>query len=120
MFVLGRVHLERGDSQASLKMADAVIALSDEHGFPYWLGRGTLLRFQALTEERQLQEGIAGMRSVLDGMRAMGAVGGSSWSLAKMAWAHRKAGQVEEGFAVVAEAMGFVTKTGECEVEELA
>jgi adenylate cyclase len=114
---LSRVYLERGDSQASLEMAEALIALSDEHGFPFWLGWGTWRRFQALTEERQLLEGIAGMRSVLKDMRARGAVLGSSWLLAYLAGAHKKAGQVEEGRVVVAEGMAFVAKTGECEYD---
>ncbi len=117
LFSLGRVHLERGDSQASLKMADALIALSDEHGFRFYLGWGTLHRFQALTEERQLLDGIAKIRSVFKGLRAMGGVMQSSWVLAKLAWAHSRAGQVEEGLAVVAEAMEFVTKTGERHAE---
>ena len=114
---LGRVHFERGESQASLKMADTVIALSSDHGFPYWLGWGTMFRFQALAEERQLQEGIAGMRSVLEDMRARGTVLGNSWFLATLAWAHGKVGEVEEGLAVVAEAVQFVVKTGERHVE---
>ena len=39
---------------------------------------------------------------------------GLSWLLANLARAHRKAGQAEEALPVVAEAMEFVTKTGEC------
>ncbi len=72
-----------------------------------------MLRFQALTEERQLQEGIAGMRSVLEDNRASGVGLGNSWLFAHLAGAHKKAGRVEEGLAVVAEGMAFVTKTGE-------
>ena len=53
------------------------------------------------------------MHSVLEGMRARGAVMGLSWSLSTLAWAHGKAEAVEEGLAVVAEAVEFVVKTGE-------
>jgi predicted ATPase len=98
-------------------MAEALIAFSNDHGFPYFLELGTMLRCEALTEERQLQEGIAGMRSVLENMRARGAVLGFSWFLAHLAGAHKKAGQIEEGLLVVAEGMAFVTKTGECVYE---
>jgi predicted ATPase len=108
-----RVHLERGDSQASLKMADALIALSDDYGFPFWHVFGTFIRYALLTEEGQLQEGIVGMRSVLEGIRARGAVMGLSWYLSTLAWAHGKAEAAEEGLAVVAEAVEFVVKTGE-------
>jgi predicted ATPase len=111
---LYRVHLERGESQDSLKKADALIALSGKQGFPYWLAIGTMGRFQAVIEEGQLQEGIAGMCSVSEGMRARGEVMGLSWSLSRLARAHGKTGEVEEGLAVVTEAMEFMTKTGEC------
>jgi len=111
--VLACVHWERGESQASLKMAEALIDLSNDHGFPYWLGWATMLRFQALTGEGQLQEGIAGMRSGLADRQAKGAVMGNSWFLAHLAGAHKTAAQVEEGLAVVAEGMAFVTKTAE-------
>ncbi len=113
LFCISRIYLERRDSKASLQTAEAVINLSSEHGFAYYLAFGAWLRLEALTEEGQLQEGIAGMRSVLQGMRARGAVLGSSWFLALLARAHRKAGQVEEGVALVAQGLEFVTKTDE-------
>jgi class 3 adenylate cyclase/predicted ATPase len=107
------VHMERRESRACLETAEALIALAGEQGFQLWLGWGTWARFRALTEERQVQEGTAGMRRVIEGIRARGAVSGFSWALAAMAEAHRKAGQGEEGLAVVAEGLEFATKTGE-------
>ena len=113
LFMLARVHVDRGESQASMKMAEALIALSGEHGFPYWLAWGALYHGAALAEEGDLQEGIAGMRRVTEGLRAEAAVGGSSYALTLLAGAHRKAGEVEEGLAVAAEGLEFVTKTSE-------
>ncbi len=110
---LGIVHLLRRDSEASLKVTEALIVLSEEHGFPYWLAFGTMCRFAALTERRELEKGITGMRSILEGLRARGALAAFSWFLATLAVAHGKAGQVEEGLAVVAEGLEFATKTGE-------
>ena len=110
---LGIVHLMRRESKALLETAEALISLSSEQGFPYYLAMGALFRAAALAEEGDLQEGIAGTNSVLEGMRARGAVLGSSHYLATLAAAHRKAGQVEEGLAVLAEGLEFVTKTSE-------
>ena len=107
------VHHERGEPQDSLKMADALISLSEEHGFPSWLGWGTMFRFQALAEAGPLQEGIAGMRSARQSVRATGAVMGLPLFLASLTRAHTKAGEVEEGLAVVEEAIEFVVKSGE-------
>ena len=110
---LGIIHMWRRESKALLKTAEAVINLSSEQGFAYLLALGALFHGAALAEEGDLQEGIAGMRSVLEGVRARGAVQGFSWALAILAGAHRKAGQVEEGLAVAAEGLEFVTKTSE-------
>jgi class 3 adenylate cyclase/predicted ATPase len=110
---LGHAHMYRRESKALLETAEALIALSSEQGFQFWLAWGAMLRGVALAEEGQLQEGIAGMRSVLEAMRARGALVGSSWFIALLAGAHRKAGQVEKGLAVVAEGLEFVTKTSE-------
>jgi predicted ATPase len=117
----GLVRDRRGDMQAAREAAEAVVALSSEHGFPYYLGTGTFLLNAVLTELGELQrhEGIAAMRAVADGIRAMDAVTGSPMVLARLAEAFLNAGQAEEGLAVIAEAQEFVTKTGErqCEAE---
>jgi len=114
---LGAVHRQRRESKACLETAEALINLSSEQGFPYYLAWGALFRAAALAEEGDLQEGIAGMRRVIDALRARGAVLTSSWVLALLAGAYNKAGQVEEGLGVVAEALEFVTKTGERQAE---
>jgi class 3 adenylate cyclase/predicted ATPase len=107
------LHRGRGELQAALEGADALIALSREHGFPQLLGAGAFFRARILAEQGELQEGIAGMRAILEGLRAAGTVYGSPHLLASLAEAHRKAGQAQEGLALVAEAQGLVTKTGE-------
>ena len=109
----GIVHKECRESTACLGIAEALIALSSEQGFPFYLAWGAYLRGAALAEEGDLQEGIAGMRSASEGMRARGSVLASSWLLAHLAAAHTKAGEAEEGLAVVAEGLEFVRKTGE-------
>jgi len=106
---LAWVHRDREESQDSLKMAEALIALSGEHGFPYWLAVGTIFRGMVFAEGGHFQEAIA----VLEMVRARSAVLGLSYFLANLAKAHRKADQVEEGLAVVAEGLEFVTKTSE-------
>ena len=53
-----------------------MIALSNEHGFPDYMGLGTFQRVNALMElgEMDLHEGIAVMRALIDAARAMGVV----------------------------------------------
>jgi predicted ATPase len=108
-------HLDglRRESQAALEGAEALIALSSEHGFLQFLGMGTFQRAWALADQGQLQEGMAGVRAVLEAMRSAGFVLGSSMMLAVLAEAHGRAGQAEEGLTLIAEAQSFVAKTGE-------
>jgi predicted ATPase len=114
---VGRTHAMRGERQAALEGAEALIALSTEHGFQYWVGIGTVGRFRALADQGKLEEGIAGMRAILEALRAGGALMGLDEILTLVAELHGKAGQAEEGLALVAEALEFVAKTGEREAE---
>jgi predicted ATPase len=108
-----QVHWLRGESRAALEGAEALIAFSSEHGFLQYAGMGTLQRAAALADQGQLREGIAGMRAILETIRAEGTTVGSPGMLAFLAEAHGKAGQAQEGLALVAEAQKFVVKTGE-------
>jgi predicted ATPase len=53
------------------------------------------------------------MRVILEAMRAEGTMMGSPTMLAMLAEAHGKAGEPEEGLALLDEAQGLVAKTGE-------
>ena len=57
------------------------------------------------------------MGSVLEALRAAGAVLGWPFFLAILAEAHEKAGQAEEGLVLIAEALEFVARTGERDYE---
>jgi adenylate cyclase len=107
------LHSLRGESRAFLEGAETLIALSSEHGFLEYVAMGTFQRAVALTDQGQRQEGIAGMQAILEAVRAGGLVLGSSGMLAFLAEAHGKAGQAEEGLALLDEAQGLVAKTGE-------
>jgi predicted ATPase len=108
-----QVHRLRGESRAALEEAEALIALSSEHGFLQYAGLGTFMRAMTLTDQGQLQEGIAGIRAILEAMRSGGTALALPMMLAFLAEAHGKAGQAEEGLALLAEAQGLVAKAGE-------
>jgi class 3 adenylate cyclase/predicted ATPase len=114
---VSRAHALRGELQASLEAAEAMIAVGGEHGFPYWVGIGSFIKAKALVDQGRMEAGIEGMRAILEVMRSAGAVMGSAGMLTILAGAHGKAGQVEEGLALMEETFEFMTKTGEREVE---
>ncbi len=95
-------HLFRREGQLARERAEAVMALSTEQGFPYWLAFGTMVQGWALAEQGQVEEGIAQMRQSRMSVLAPSV----------LAEAYGKVGQVEEGLAVLTEALAFVDKTG--------
>ena len=107
------LHQLRREEQAAQERAEAVIALSTEQGFPFWLALGTILRGWALAEQGQGEEGIAQIRQGLAAYRATGAEIVRPYFLALLAEAYGKVGQAEEGLSVLAEALALVDKTGE-------
>jgi predicted ATPase len=108
-----RVHGLRGEWQAGLELAEALISLSSEHGFPQYVGNGAFMRAAILADQGKLQEGIAGMGSIMEALRGTGSVLALPLMLSFLAEAQGKAGQAEEGLALIAEAQEFVAKTGE-------
>ena len=111
--VAAMLHQFRREGQAAQEQAEAVIALSTEQGFPYWLAWGTILRGWALAEQGQEEEGIAQIRQGLAAYQATGAELWRPYYLALLAEAYGKVGQAEEGLTALAEALAVVDKTGE-------
>jgi predicted ATPase len=107
------LHALRREAQATLEMAEITINLSAEQGFPLWLASGTILRGWALAEQGQTAEGMAQIRQGLSDWRATGAEVCLSYLLALLAETYGKVGQVEDGLAVLAEALTTLEQTGE-------
>jgi predicted ATPase len=107
------VHEFRREVQAVQERAEALIALSSEQHFPFWLAFGTILRGWALTAQGEGAEGIAQMRQGLVGHRATGAELNRPYFLYLLAEAYREVGQPEEGLTVLVEALDRVNRTEE-------
>ena len=108
-----RFHQFRREGQAVQERAEAVIALSTEQGFAFYLAWGTTMQGWTLAEQGQVQEGIAQIREGLDAFQATGAEVYRPYFLALVAEMHGKAGQTETGLTAVAEALAFVGRTEE-------
>jgi DNA-binding SARP family transcriptional activator/predicted ATPase len=103
----------RGDVPLAQELAEACIHLSTEHGFPYWAASGEFLHGWTLARQGQTEKGIAQIRQGIADYQATGAEVGRTHQLASLAEAYGQAGQVEEGLAVLAEALATVNRTGE-------
>ena len=107
------VYQLRGELQAVQERAEALIALSTEQGFPFWFAFGTILRGWAMTAQRAGAEGIAQIRQGLVSYRATESELLRPYFLSLLAEAHGKVGQIEEGLALLNEALDTVKRTGE-------
>lgn len=103
----------RHDVRFAEECADAAIKLSLEQGFPFYLAWGTVLQGWVRTEQGNIDEGIAQITQGITTYQTAGAELGCSYFLALLAAAHGRAGQLQAGLDVVADALAMVDRTGE-------
>jgi len=103
----------RREGRGAQECGEATLSLAQEQGFPHWRAMGSILRGWTLAQQGQAQEGI---EQIHQGMRAFRATGTElerpHW-LALLAEAYGTTGQLEEGLAVLAEAVTLAETTGE-------
>jgi class 3 adenylate cyclase/predicted ATPase len=90
-------------------LAQALVALSTEQGFAYWLAGGHICSGCALAELGHIQEGLA----LYHRGSAVRRVGYPLY-LGLLAEAHHKAGDLEEALRLLIEVLDRVKRTGEC------
>jgi predicted ATPase len=88
-------------------------ALTSQEGFAYWGAQGTVWQGWSLAAQGEHAAGIAQMLQGLTARRATGASPYRASHFALLAWAHGKAGQVEDGLRVVAEALARADSSGD-------
>jgi predicted ATPase len=93
-----------------LARADALIAVSDEHGFSFNCAAGTVFRGWALAGRGQPTEGIAMLRAGVAAYRATGAVTHLPYFLTLLADAEGKAKELDQGLGHLTEAERLVAE----------
>jgi predicted ATPase len=93
--------------------AEELEALSNEHGFPLWLGLGLLQQGRSLTALGQAQDGLAVLARGLSVLRAAGAVVHTPLALSFLAEAHTKVEHLQEGQNCLVEAAQLIEMTDE-------
>jgi predicted ATPase/class 3 adenylate cyclase len=87
----------RREWHAAQEGAEALVALSTEQGFPYWLALGTILRGRMLGRQGREEEGIGQLRQGLAIWRAAGAeLLARPSHLAGLAEVYGEVGRIEE------------------------
>jgi class 3 adenylate cyclase/predicted ATPase len=108
------LHQFRREAKSTEGLASAAIRLCGEQGFPLWKPMGGILLGWAMIEQGGSQDdGIACMRRGLAELHATGAGLWQPCFLALIAEACLKAGRLEEGLAVLDQAVGAVEERSE-------
>jgi len=107
------LHQCRREGRAAQEQAEALIALSTEQDFAYWLMAGALLRGWALAQQGQTEEGIAVLSQGLNAGQTIAAALGRAWALTLLAEVYGKTGHFEGSSAALGMALQIGDNTGE-------
>lgn len=111
--IAAQLHQFRQEARIVQERAEALMALSTEHGFAEWLAMGTLLRGWARAAQGQTEAGLGEMCQGWEAYQATGTQLVQPYFLALLAEAYRAVRQPEEGLRMLTEALAAVDKTGE-------
>ena len=100
-------HSTCGQSESTLRCASKAIALSTEHGFPFWRTMATNFLGWALVREGQIAEGIENLVQGIRGLRTTGAELGMMHYLRLLAEAYTAAGDHTSALRHIDEAVAM-------------
>jgi tetratricopeptide (TPR) repeat protein len=103
----------RWDARTTLSLTEQCIPLSREHRFLLWYLWPSAMKAWALSELGQPREGLMLMRQVMEQWKQSGILAGMHHNLGMQAIIHLRLGEVEEGLAVVDEALKWPEVTQE-------
>jgi predicted ATPase len=102
-----------GDDPLLGEWVDQLLAVTTERSFPHWGAQGTIYRGWAEVKNGAVTEGTSHLRSGSTAYRATDAQGNMPYQIALLAAACEVAEQVEEGLALLDDALQIVENTGE-------
>jgi predicted ATPase len=102
-----------GDDAALDEWVNQLVAVATEHGFPHWRAQGTIYRGWVRIKNGDVTEGMSLLRSGSTAYSASGAELLVPHYIALLAAACEIAAQVEEGVALLDDALQVVERTGE-------
>ncbi len=112
-YFVAQVHQYRLEAEIVRSQARMTIALCESHGFESFRAQASVLLGWAIAAGGETGAGIAQMREGLATWQSTGTGMRRPYFLALLADALLRAGQVEEGQKVIAEAVSLVERSGE-------
>jgi predicted ATPase len=114
---MAEIYQFRREAQRTQERAEALMTLSTEQRFAFWLVSATVLRGWVLAEQGQGTEGIAQICQGLAAWQAMGEALYQPRFRALLAEIYGNVGQTEAGLTVLAEVLAEVHTNGLCYCE---
>jgi tetratricopeptide (TPR) repeat protein len=102
-----------GSHENQHRYADRLIALSNEHGFPYLWAIGLCYQGESMVASDRARNGLVLIEKAFSTCRAIGAKFYTSGYLSLQARAHIRLGEFDRAFEELTEAQGFANETGE-------
>jgi predicted ATPase len=102
------VHYERREPEAAHGLAEAEIALADEHGFREFSASGRALKAWAMTELGQTQQGIAELEAIAVSVRRLLHI---SLSII-LAHAYVRASRAEQALLIIGDELAGIERSG--------
>jgi len=111
------LHAWRREVEFAKEQAEAVITLSNKHGFIHSLSVGKIKRGWAVARQGAVAEGIRQLHEGLAAERDTGTELSLPYYFSLLAEAYQLGGQVDVGLHTLAEALAHMDNTGECRLE---
>lgn len=103
----------RRDASETVAYTDEVIALCNEHGFPFWAAGAQIMNGWAKCRQGQIEEGIATLENGLNKWRRTGARLWLPMFLASEAEACAVVGKLDQAMEGIEQAIAVASETGE-------
>lgn len=105
-----------GDFKAGQSQADEALAISNQHGFPFWAGMAKSLRGVLMVDQGK-RKGLDQIRKGLKSWQDSGSELARSTFLTLLGWGMGLHGQVDEGLQVIQEASDEMARSGDRLIE---
>ena len=106
------LHLHRREGRPCQEQTEAAMTIALQQDFGFFIAFDKMLRGRSLAMQGRQDEGIAEMRQGLAAYQAMGAEALQLHWRSNLAEVYGKAGRVEEGLAVLADAQALTERNG--------
>ncbi len=113
LFYALSLHEFRKENQLAHERAEALLAFSSAHDFPYFVGVGKFRLGAMLVAQGQIEKGLTQMRQSMDTTLARGLEMLRPIFLIGLAASHGSIGQIEAGLALLSEAVTIMNTTGQ-------